>query len=88
VGELYSPDWGAGTDDFYLGCGLENLPGGEWLSVKTGIPLLWTEPLKFLTSAPRLVLLRAIEKKILTRLNLKGFRHFSEILARSRKKLL
>jgi DNA polymerase-3 subunit alpha/error-prone DNA polymerase len=51
-------------DDLYLGCGLNNLPGGEWLSAKTGLPLLWTEPLKFLTSAPRLVLLRAIEKKI------------------------
>ncbi len=51
-------------DDFYLGCGLNNLLSGEWLSAKARLPLLWTEPLKFLTSGPRLVLLRAIEKKI------------------------
>ncbi len=51
-------------EDFYLGCGLENFEAAEWLSRRSGIPLLWTGPLKYLTSPQRLVLVRAIEQKI------------------------
>jgi DNA polymerase-3 subunit alpha/error-prone DNA polymerase len=52
------------SEDFYLGCELDNFESAEWLSQKTGLPLLWTEPLKYLTSPQRLVLVRAIERKI------------------------
>jgi len=52
------------SEDFYLGCGLDNFESAEWLSQKTGLPFLWTEPLKYLTSPQRLVLARAIERKI------------------------
>ena len=51
-------------EDFYLGCGLENFEAAEWLSRRSGIPLLWSGPLKYLFSPQRLVLLRAIEQKI------------------------
>ncbi|MCR4408993.1 MAG: DNA polymerase III subunit alpha, partial [Candidatus Saccharicenans sp.] len=51
-------------EDFYLGCGLENFEAAEWLARRSGIPLLWTAPLKYLSSPQRLVLLRAIEQKI------------------------
>ncbi|MGB9837080.1 MAG: PHP domain-containing protein, partial [Candidatus Saccharicenans sp.] len=52
------------TEDFYLGGQLENFEASEWLSRKTGIPLLWAGSLKYLTSPQRLVLVRAIEKKV------------------------
>ncbi|MCX8160172.1 MAG: DNA polymerase III subunit alpha [Candidatus Saccharicenans sp.] len=51
-------------EDFYLGCQLENFEAAEWLSIRTGIQLLWSVPLKYLTSPERLVLLRSIEQKI------------------------
>ncbi|MBC7362392.1 MAG: DNA polymerase III subunit alpha [Candidatus Aminicenantes bacterium] len=52
------------SEDFYLGCQLENFEAAEWLSTCTGMPLLWAGPLKYLTCPERLVLVRAIEQKI------------------------
>ncbi|MGQ9800894.1 MAG: DNA polymerase III subunit alpha [Candidatus Saccharicenans sp.] len=52
------------AEDFYLGCGLENFEAAEWLSARSGQLLLWMQPLKYLRSSQRLVLLRAIEQKI------------------------
>lgn len=51
-------------EDFYPGCGLENFEAAEWLSEHSGQPLLWVQPLKYLRSPERLVLLRAIDQKI------------------------
>ena len=51
-------------EDFYLGCELGNLEGAEWLSRRLNQPLLWMQPLKYVQSPQRLVLLRAIERKI------------------------
>jgi DNA polymerase III alpha subunit len=54
--------------DLYLGCGFSNfrkavdMRAGE--GPASGLPLVWANPLKFVRSPERLILLRAIEEKI------------------------
>jgi DNA polymerase III alpha subunit len=67
----------AGPDGLYLGADFANgecvfgghapeEPGGhvQRVHVPTGLPVVWANPLKYLTSPERLVLLRAIEEKV------------------------
>lgn len=58
LGELLS------GDNFYIGCDFSNFRKASLLARAHGLPLVWANPLKFIASAERLILLHAIEKKI------------------------
>lgn len=50
--------------DFYFGCELGNFEAAEWLARRSHQSLLWMQPLKYLRSPQRLVLVGAIERKV------------------------
>jgi DNA polymerase-3 subunit alpha/error-prone DNA polymerase len=50
--------------DLYLGCEFFNFRTARRLARRTSLPLVWANPLKFIMSPDRLVLLRAIVEKI------------------------
>jgi DNA-directed DNA polymerase III PolC len=51
-------------EDFYVGCDFSNFKkAGEWARA-CNLPLVWANPLKFITSPERLILLHAITKKV------------------------
>jgi DNA-directed DNA polymerase III PolC len=53
-----------GGKDFYVGCDFVNFRRlGEWAR-SYNLPLIWANPVKFVTSPERLILLRAITRKI------------------------
>lgn len=51
-------------DDFYLGCDFSNGKRAFSLGQNLGLPLVWANPLKFVRSPKRLILLHAIHRKI------------------------
>jgi DNA-directed DNA polymerase III PolC len=54
----------SGHDDFYLGCDFANFSRtAEW-SRAYDLPLVWANPLKFIQSPERLILLHAITRKV------------------------
>jgi DNA polymerase III alpha subunit len=54
----------SGDGDFYLGCDFANFQRtAEWARADN-LPLVWANPLKFIQSPERLILLHAIAKKI------------------------
>jgi DNA-directed DNA polymerase III PolC len=51
-------------EDFYVGCDFSNFKkAGEWARA-CNLPLVWANPLKFIASPERLILLHAITKKV------------------------
>ncbi len=51
-------------EDFYLGVDFFNFPQARLLAEEYHLPLVWANPLKFIKSSQRLVLVHAIHKKI------------------------
>ncbi len=51
-------------EDFYVGGGFSNFGEASELARESGLPLVWANPLKFVRSPERLILVHAIEKKI------------------------
>jgi DNA polymerase-3 subunit alpha len=58
-------DGGAGgeRDDLYIGAGFGNFRTALDLSRRSGRPLVWANPLKYIASPERLILLHAIDRK-------------------------
>jgi error-prone DNA polymerase len=54
----------AGNGDFYLGCDFSNFQKVMTWARAHHLPVVWANPLKFITGPDRLVLLHAIAKKI------------------------
>jgi len=50
--------------DVYVGCDFFNFRAALGLARRHGMPLVWANPLKFIMSADRLVLVRAVAEKI------------------------
>jgi len=55
---------GASAGDFYVGADVFNFPRAEAFARTRGLPLVWTNPLKFVVCPERLVLVHALEKKV------------------------
>jgi DNA-directed DNA polymerase III PolC len=55
---------GGEPGDLYIGAGFGNFKAALDLSRRSGRPLVWANPLKYVASAERLILLHAIEKKL------------------------
>jgi DNA polymerase-3 subunit alpha len=53
-----------GGDDLYIGGDFFNLEKARKWAGKYGLPLVWTNPLKFIQNPEKLILLHAIQKKI------------------------
>ena len=51
-------------EDFYLGCDFSNFKKVMEWSRAYGLPVVWANPLKFIASPERLILLHAITKKV------------------------
>jgi len=51
-------------EDFYVGCDLFNFKRAHEYAGKTRAPMVWAQPLKFVRSPDRLLLLHAVHKKI------------------------
>ena len=51
-------------EDFYLGCDFFNLKKALMWAQSLDLPLVWANPLKFIKSPERLILLHSIQKKI------------------------
>jgi len=54
---------GEGGGDLYIGCDFSNFRRAADVARRSGLPLVWANPLKYVGSPERLILLRAIEKK-------------------------
>lgn len=52
------------TGDLYIGGDFSNFGRASAMALSSGLPLVWANPLKFIGSPERLILLRAIERKI------------------------
>jgi len=55
---------GGDPGDLYVGAGFGNFKAALDLSRRSGRPLVWANPLKYVAGADRLILLHAIEKKL------------------------
>ncbi len=51
-------------EDFYVGCDFFNFQNAQTWARKHGFPLVWVNPLKYIRSPERLILLHSIQKKI------------------------
>jgi DNA polymerase-3 subunit alpha/error-prone DNA polymerase len=54
----------AAPGDVYVGADAFNFPRAAALAKERGLPLVWANPLKFVTCPERLVLVHALEKKV------------------------